>query len=291
MRLAIIGLGLIGGSLGMALKRDRGPEVEIVGYARHREVADRAKQLGAIDYAGDTLALAAARADIVFICTPVRAVEQVLQDIADHITSDCLVTDAASTKEQVVGWAEMYLPPGSPFVGGHPMAGKELFGIEAADPNLFKGCIYCLTPSDQTLPRHVDMMRQMVKWVGATPFIIDARQHDFMVAGISHLPALISAALVEATTRSSDWPVMAKLASTGYRDVTRLASGSPEVLGDIVQTNREAIIHWIDEFSGALQEFRAEIADPDRELEDILARIRQVRQEWLEIQSAQRCSQ
>ena len=291
MRITIIGLGLIGGSMGMALKQARGSELEIVGYARNADVAEQAKQLRAVDRTEATLAASVSGSDLVFICTPVRAVEEVLQGIASHTPPGCLITDTASTKQQVMAWARKYLCPKLAFVGGHPMAGKENFGVEAADSNLFKRCTYCLTPTDWTDPKYIEVAKDAVEWAGGKPFLLDARQHDYMVAGISHLPALVSAAVVAATAGSADWPVMARLAATGYRDTTRLASGSPKVLGDILSTNREAILHWIDEFSRVMAEFKAELATENGDLEDTLARVRQARQQWMEGQANQKCSQ
>ena len=291
MRITIVGLGLIGGSLGMALKQARGSELEIVGYARNAGVAERAKQLRAVDRTENTLAASVGGSDLVFICTPVRAVEEVLQGIASHTPPGCLITDTASTKQQVMVWARKYLCPKLAFVGGHPMAGKESFGIEAADSSLFKGCAYCLTPADWTDPKYVEVAKNTVEWTGGKPFLMDARQHDYMVAGISHLPALVSAAVVAATAGSADWPIMAGLASTGYRDTTRLASGNPKVLGDILSTNREAVLHWVDEFSRVLAELKAELARGNGDLEDTLARVRQARQQWLEGRANQQCSQ
>ena len=291
MRITIVGLGLIGGSLGMALKQARGSELEIVGYARNAGVAERAKQLRAVERSENTLAASVGGSDLGFTCSPVWAEEEVLQGIASHTPPGCLITDTASTKQQVMVWAREYLCPKLAFVGGHPMAGKESFGIEAADSSLFKGCAYCLTPADWTDPKYVEVAKNAVEWAGGKPFLLDARQHDYMVAGISHLPALVSAAVVAATAGSADWPVMARLASTGYRDTTRLASGSPKVLGDILSTNREAVLRWVDEFSRVLAEFKTELARENSDLEDTLARVRQARQQWLEGQANQKCSQ
>jgi prephenate dehydrogenase len=280
MRIAIIGLGLIGGSLGLSLKRSYGKTVELVGYARRDEVAWQAVRRGAVDRTETSLASTVKDCRLVFICTPVLAVEEVLRQIARHLPENCVVTDTASTKERVMEWATEHLCPRSGFVGGHPMAGKETSGIEAAEANLFQGCTYCLTPAPWTGRSDRDLVSRTVRRLGARPFPTEARTHDFLVAAISHLPMLLSAATVSITTAHRDWPTMARLASTGYRDVTRLAAADPRVTGDIFTTNREALLHWIDEFHRELGRLREMVARGDSDLEGMLTRTSKARQRW-----------
>ncbi|MEW6034008.1 MAG: prephenate dehydrogenase/arogenate dehydrogenase family protein [Chloroflexota bacterium] len=283
MRVAIIGLGLIGGSLGLALKRTRGEELEIVGYARRPEAATEALRRRAVDATVPDLASAARDCDLAFICTPVRTVEEVLRVLSTHVTDRCLITDTASTKRQVMAWASEHLRGrGIGFVGGHPMAGKEKFGIEAAEADLFNGCTYCVTPAEWTTVKDIDLVLQVIEWLRARPLLIDAQEHDFLVAGISHLPILVSAALVAATTGDPRWPTMAKLAASGYRDATRLASGNPQVNNDIFSTNRESVLHWVDRFSQALAKLREQVASEHSDLEATLKLLSEARQKWLE---------
>lgn len=283
MRITIIGLGLIGGSIGMAIRRTKGREVEIVGFARRQEVAQRAISIGAVDRTQADLVESVKGSSLIIICTPVRTIEGVLCAIAPHAAKDCLVTDTASTKERVMEWASQQLAPrGIDFVGGHPMAGKEKQGIDAADPDMLARCAYCLSPASWTSPAAAKFMEHVVSWVGARPMPVEPKQHDFLVAGISHLPTLVSAAIVDVTTRSSDWPMMAKLAATGYRDMTRLASGSPKVNADMFATNRAAMLQWIDKLNGVLGELREMIACEESDLEDALWRACKAREDWLE---------
>ncbi|GAG20296.1 unnamed protein product, partial [marine sediment metagenome] len=142
-RVAIIGLGLIGGSIGLALKRTGPGETELVGYVRSPEAADKALRLAVVDRVEDDLRVAVDKADIVILATPVMAIKEILAQIGPHLPYGCVVTDTASTKAKVMEWAEEYLPPTVDFIGGHPMAGKEFSGIEAAEASLFEGCIYC----------------------------------------------------------------------------------------------------------------------------------------------------
>jgi len=281
VRVAIIGLGLIGGSIGLALKNVSEPGWEIVGYVRRSEAASMALSLGVIDRAETNLSEAVKGVDLVIIATPVLTVRGILSQIANHLSPGCIVTDTASTKLEVMKWVEELLPPTVDFVGGHPMAGKETYGIPAAEAKLFQGCVYCLTPAKKASPEAVNKVADMVKKLGAMPLLIDAEEHDNLVAGISHLPMLLSAALVSATTRDSSWDRMSKLAASGYRDLTRLASGNPQVNAHICLSNRKAILHWIDEFSRELGRYRRLVDVGDNHLEEALAEANRARQQWL----------
>ena len=207
-RIAIIGLGLIGGSLGLALKGGGLAGVEIVGYSRRAEVALRAKGLGAVDRAEGDLASAVRDAGLVIIATPVLAIRDILLGIAPHLPGGCVVSDTGSTKARVLEWARECLPPNVDFVGGHPMAGRETSGLDDADASLFKGRIYCLVPAPGTGEGAVQSMVRVVESVGARPLFVDAAEHDLLAAGVSHLPLLLSAAFVSATTGSPSWAGM-----------------------------------------------------------------------------------
>ncbi len=281
MQVAIIGLGLIGGSIGLALKQSSEPSLELVGYARRPEVASQALSSGIVDKIETSLTETVREAELVIIATPVLTIKEILSQIADYLSPGCVVTDTASTKFQVMKWAEELLPPTVDFVGGHPMAGKETYGIQAAEAKLFQGCIYCLTPAEKASPSSIDLVGNMAKKLEATPFFIDAQEHDNLVAGISHLPILLSAALVSATAKDASWNKMSKLAASGYRDLTRLASGNPEVNAHICLTNQEAILQWIDKFNKELDKYRQLVTSGDSQLAEALAQANKARREWL----------
>ena len=281
MRVALIGLGLIGGSIGLSLKQLAKSGFDIVGYVRRPEVASTALSSGVVDKTETSLAATVKEADLVIIATPVLTIKEVLSQIAGHLLAGCVVTDTASTKAQVMQWAEEILPPTVDFIGGHPMAGKETYGIQTAKADLFRGCTYCLTPSEKASPKSIDKVTSVVKKLGAMPFFIDAQEHDRLVAGVSHLPMLLSAALVSVTTQNSTWHKMSKLAASGYHDLTRLASGNPEVNVHICLSNQEAILHWIDKFSQELERYRQLVATGDKRLEQALTDANKARQEWL----------
>jgi prephenate dehydrogenase len=277
----IIGLGLIGGSIGLALTQGKKSRWEIVGYSRRQETVANALSLGAIERGETNVKDAVRQADFVIIATPVLTIGKIFSEIAPYLPSGCIVTDTASTKVQVMKWAKQLLPPTVYFIGGHPMAGREAYGIQAATAELFQGCTYCLTPSDKASKKSIDTVIDMTEKLGAMPFLIDAEEHDNLVAGISHLPMLLSAALVSLTTKNPSWSKMSKLAASGYHDLTRLASGNPEVNSHICLSNQEAIVYWIDKFSQELETYRQLAAEGDKRLEQALAEANKARQEWL----------
>jgi prephenate dehydrogenase len=274
-------LGLIGGSIGLALRRAKKSSWQVVGHSRRKDTVAKALAIGAIDRAETNLKAAVRRAELVIIATPVLTVKELFPKIAPHLTAGCIVTDTGSTKVQVMEWAREMLPPRVNFIGGHPMAGRETYGIQAAEADLFRKRTYCLTPSEKASPESIDTVIRMTRKLGAMPFLIDPEEHDDLVAGISHLPILLSAALASLTTRNPSWSKMSKLASTGYHDLTRLASGNPEVNSHICLSNRKVIIDWVNEFARELERYRQLVADGDERLEQALAEANEARQKWV----------
>ena len=260
-RLTIIGTGLIGGSLGLALKAAGLEKLEIVGHDRERGAANRAKQLGAIDRAEHNLPRAVKGASMVIIATPVLAVREVMQQIAGDLAEGAVVTDTASTKAQVLQWAEELLPASVSFVGGHPMAGKETPGIEHAEATLFGQTAYCVCPSVNAEDGAVRSVVSLVQLLGAEPLFIDPEEHDQYAAAVSELPLLLSAALFSLLRSSPTWADMAPMASSGFREMTRLASGDPRMSHDICVTNREAAVHWLERMAAELYRFRDLLQD------------------------------
>jgi len=278
-RVAIIGLGLIGGSLGLALHKAKAAQ-QVVGHDLGKGVSGRARKIGAIDSAYNTLADTVRGADLVIFATPVGAMRALLQESGPHLAPGAVVTDVASTKAQVISWAEEFLPPTVSFVGGHPMAGKEVSGVEAADADLFKNRIYCLTPTPRTRPVAIEKVSAMVEQIGARVRFLEPVEHDGQVAGVSHLPFLASIALVNTVAAGGAWADASLLAASGFRDVSRLAAGSSEMYRDICLTNSDAIARWLDEYIDSLQALRTRIADHDKSLSETFAEAQQVRQQW-----------
>lgn len=291
MRIAIIGLGLIGGSMGLAL-RGTGAGYEVVGFARRPEVASRALELGAVDRIEGDMISAVEGADVVIIATPTMSVKGILAEIGGSVYEDSVITDTASTKATVMEWAEATLPPPVSFIGGHPMAGKETSGIEAADGDLFNGCTYCLTVGKRVTEESREKVERLVRQIRANPLFINASEHDTLVAGISHLPLICSVALMAATSKSPLWPALSRLAASGFRDITRLASGDPRMSHDICLTNREPIIRWINSYIEELNTLRHLVnhgsmhgdsveGEGSSKLEDAFKRAREEREGWL----------
>ncbi|MCJ7769492.1 MAG: prephenate dehydrogenase [Dehalococcoidales bacterium] len=280
-RIAIIGLGLLGGSFALAVKRDRAVESEIIGFSRRQDTVAEAKNRGVIDEGAENLASAVNGAELVVITTPVLAIKDVLEKISGVLSPGCIVTDTGSTKKMVMEWAKQYLPQSVNFIGGHPMAGKETSGLDEADAELFRGCIYCLTPAGNATRQSVKALGKIVNDIGASPWLIRAEEHDRLVAGVSHLPMLLSSAFVSATTGNSSWPEMSKMAAGGYRDLSRLASGNPEMNRDICVTNREEIIRWLDCYIEELKKYRQLVSDDGEQIKDVLAVAREARERWL----------
>ncbi len=259
-KIAIIGLGLIGGSIALALKEAGLKDVQIVGNARTRDTVERAKKIGAIDEGFATPEDAARDARVVIIAAPILATKQIFEDIAPVLGEGSVVTDAGSTKANVMRWARETLPAHAFFVGGHPMAGKETQGIDVAESGLFRDKTWVVVPPVDAPEGAVKTVVGIAQACGANPVFMDADEHDSYVAAISHLPLALSSALFSVAFGSAAWPELANLASSGFKDTTRLASGSPEMAHDIVMTNRDNIIHWIDRFQEELSRFRETIA-------------------------------
>ena len=285
-KIAIIGLGLIGGSIGLALKQSNLGTTQLVGFDAEVDVGRKAVKRGAVDKAPWRLYNAVEGADMVIVATPVLAIQEVMETIADMVAPGCIITDTGSTKEAVLGWAEEYLPKEVSFVGGHPMAGKELSGIDNADPDLFQGSRYVVIPARSAQEEAVKVVLEMVELLGARPYFPEANEHDSYVAAVSHLPILLSAALVSATSKSPSWREMSKLAATGFRDVSRLAGGDPVMNLDICVTNRDGIYHWLGEAIKELETFREMVgatSDPDgaERLGQAFASTWESRETWL----------
>lgn len=278
-KVAIVGLGLIGGSLGLALRQAHIAE-QVAGYDLGRGVCEQARKVGAIDQVHTALADVVRGAELIVLATPVGAMRALLQDIAILASPGAVITDVASTKSQVISWAEEFLPAQLAFVGGHPMAGKELSGVEAADAALFRNRIYCLTPTAKTPPAALNKVLAMIETIGARVRFLEPAEHDGQVALVSHLPFIASTALMATAAENSNWGDASLLASSGFRDTTRLAAGSPEMYRDICLTNHEALVRVLDNYLATLHTLREHIAIRDPHLNELFANSQEARQHW-----------
>ncbi|MDA0734641.1 MAG: prephenate dehydrogenase/arogenate dehydrogenase family protein [Chloroflexi bacterium] len=284
-KIAIIGTGLIGTSLGMALKQSQLKELYIVGTDSEHNSRSGAQKKGAFDKVENRLFSAAEDADIVVLATPVMAMKNLMEVLGQELKEGCVVTDVGSSKGVVLEWADQYLPDTVDFVGGHPMAGKETPGPEEAAADLFMGKTYCIIPSQKASQRAVAEVATLVEAVGAKPYFISIEEHDSFVAAASHLPFLLSMALVGCTSKSANWEDIAQLASSGFRDISRLASGDPVMHRDICVSNSKPIVAWIDAFIRELHDFRDMLdveTEPDADaVKTIFEHANEARAKWM----------
>jgi prephenate dehydrogenase len=249
-RAAVVGTGLIGGSIGLALRR-RGWHV--TGEDRDEAIAARALAVGALDAIGRD-----PEAEVTFLATPVRAVAEAA--VAALAFGGGIVTDVGSVKASIVDAV------GDPrFIGGHPMAGSEQDGIEGADADLFAGAVWVLTPTATTDDAAFARLRSVITELGADVVALAPEHHDALVAVVSHVPHLTAASLMRmADDRATEHRALLRLAAGGFRDMTRIASGHPGIWPDICAENRTAIVEVLDGLLAALTEVRGIVADGDR---------------------------
>ena len=262
MRVAIIGTGLIGGSVGLALAR-RGHE--IVGYDLDAGRVARAKELGAVTEIASTVEDAVRDADVAVVAVPVGQVTSIVTRALD--AGARIVTDVGSVKGPVVAALEGARPEtAARFVGGHPMAGSEQEGVEGADADLFVGATWVLTPAPSTDAASYTELRALIRELGAEVVTVTPEHHDVLVALVSHVPQLAASTLMDvATDHEEEHRTLLRLAAGGFRDMTRIAAGHPGIWPDILAANRHAILAALDAYLEALQRARDLVSGADRD--------------------------
>ncbi len=258
----IIGVGLIGGSLGLALKR-KTRNITLIGIDDDA-VIEEAISLGAIDQglSKQHLEKGLIQADIVFLCTPISQILSLLPTISQSVKPGTLVTDVGSTKSHIVKTAEPLFSNGSYFIGGHPMTGSEYRGVRWADGLLFENTVYVLTPSQQLPVSLTQDFGDLIETLGAKVVFISPTMHDRVAAAVSHLPQLCAVSLMNLVAKQQkDSPLFLKLASGGFRDMTRIASSPYYIWNDILDTNREEIAQFLEVFVEELGMTRKRLID------------------------------
>jgi prephenate dehydrogenase len=250
----------MGGSLALALRQVR-PELELVGSDPDPAIMREALRRGMV-VEGDPR-----QADVVVLAAPIRALPELIAGLAGH---EGVVTDLASTKGRVIGWAAA---AGVDLVGGHPMCGSERSGIAAADAAIFQGAPWVLT-------RDEPAVTELVRAVGARPCFMDAERHDRLMAGVSHAAFLLSTAYVLALINGGEWEQMKEVAGPGFRDMSRLAAGDPELYADIVSTNREQIVRSLAAVEASLAKLRRHVEAGDVRLAELLEEAKLARDVW-----------
>lgn len=278
MNIGIVGLGLIGGSLGLDF-RSQGHRV--LGLSRKAQTCERAIALGAADDASTDLSLMK-QAEVIFICTPLSVMEATVVELIPHLTPETILTDVGSVK----GWVMRAIAPHWPnFVGGHPMAGKSESGIEVAQRHLFAGCPYVFTPTEKTPPAAVKVVEDLVQRLDARIYHCPPEEHDRAVAWISHLPVMVSASLIAACRGENDTSVLklAKaLASSGFRDTSRVGGGNPELGVMMARYNIEALLRSLYAYRDQLDQVIDHVKQEDwQSLEALLQHNSDVRPDFV----------
>ncbi len=255
---AVVGLGLMGGSLAASLRRDQ-PQVRVLGVARREETLEAALRGGLVDDGGLSLAEVVPQADLTVLAAPVRTIVAQVAEAGALLREGGVLTDIGSTKQAVTSAMDRTAVAGQ-CLGGHPMCGRERHGLEAADPDLFRGASWVLCPGRETLPDTVKAVSRLARGVGARTLILDASWHDTVVARTSHLPYVVSAAVSRAVAKAVRPDDIEALSAGGYRDTTRLVAGDVAMMVDIIMTNRDSI-------RGAVREMRDELGRLESGLE------------------------
>lgn len=289
-KVTIIGLGLIGASIGLGLQKwstsdgARKSVLEIKGFDVSIEHQNYAKRIKAVDRTEWNLGDAVADAEVIIVATPVQAAKDVFEVISDRAPQDVIVTDTASTKSEIVQWAREMLPDTMNFIGGHPMAGKAV-SVEGAEADLFKGATWCVSPAVNASDEAVQTVLGIVSALEAEPRFIDPHEHDGFVGAVSHLPFMLSIGLMRSVASDNSWQELCQLSSSGFRDVSRLAGGPPEMHRDICATNSENISRWIDSAIVHLSHMRDLIAENSEEsMEQLLEefnKAQHARAQWI----------
>lgn len=285
-RITIIGLGQIGGSIGLALKKSN-VDLEIVGHDKDSRTAQLAQKRGAVDKTHWNLLNACQGAGLVVLALPLGAIRDTLTVLGKELPPGVIVTDTSTTKGPVLEWARV-LTPGVHFVGGDPIIpptrtdNPDVSGIEAAEAGLFQGAVYCLAPTPEVDPGAVEVMTGFVSLLGAKALFLDPSEHDGLVAGAQHLAYLLSATLLQSTTGSGGWREMSKFAGRDYLTATELAARDPVSQREMVLHHRDDLVRWIDISIQTLRELRGAIARGDAPaLDELFKRLVEARAEWL----------
>lgn len=261
---AVIGMGLIGGSLAKALRRLKNINT-IIGIDTDEETLGIALDEGVIDEAYTGISDGIADSDMVFICTPLDKIVDSVYSLIKVVKPECIITDTGSIKSRIIKNIED-IPANFNFIGGHPMCGTEKSGYKASKAHLFENAYYILTPCSKTLGQSVDVMEKILIEIGAIPVIIEDRKHDILTGAISHVPHIISAALVNIVKEmDSEEKHMQKLAAGGFKDITRISSSNPDMWKSVVLNNKEHIREILKKFSQLIEQFMSYLDSEDKD--------------------------
>ncbi len=265
IQISIIGLGVIGGSLALAIKQNC-ENASITGFDHSEQIA-QALERNAIDYGALSLRAAVADADVVFICTPVSIIKKYIPLIASSVKENTIVTDVGSTKNEITALAKKYFTKNKYFAGGHPMTGSEGKGIEFADALLFQNAAYVLC-AEKNIRQKIKPLTDILHSIGARILFLSAKEHDEVAAGISHLPQLIAVAMMEIIgAKNKKNPAFFQLAAGGFRDITRIASSPYGMWSDILESNKNEIHSAVKKFASLLLQYSDDVLSARKKFE------------------------
>ena len=276
-RIAIVGTGLIGGSIGLATRAGE-PDTEVVAFDADPAALEAALEKGAATEAASDPGGAVEGADLIVLATPVDVISDLCDQVAEAVSAEAVVTDVGSAKERVVERGAAVL--GDRFVGGHPMAGSERHGIQAAEADLFRDAWWILTPTPETSSRAYSAVTDLVATVGARPVALEPAIHDALVARLSHVPQLAASAIVEVAATAGDRESLLGLAGNGFRDVTRIAASDPKLWVAILRTNSRSVLEALRGLEDRIEDI-AGMIEGERwgDLHDFMATARTARLE------------
>ncbi len=282
-KITLVGVGLLGGSLGLAVK-ERRLASRVVGYVRRKASVTECEQAGAVDGADTDLLRCVEGADLVVLCTPIAQMVDLTTQMLPSLKSGCIVTDVGSVKGTVVSALEPLIgKTGAHFIGSHPMAGAEKMGVAAARANLFEGAICAITPTPKSAPDILSKLEQLWRDVGAKTVRLSPDLHDDLVSRSSHLPHVVAAELANYILSPVHPKEQGMLCANGFRDTTRIASGSPEMWRDISLANRKNLARVLGVFIEDLQEFQHALDNQDvKAIEEFFSKAKERRDEWCE---------
>ncbi|MCF6093373.1 prephenate dehydrogenase [Microaerobacter geothermalis] len=261
-KIAIIGVGLIGGSLALSLKET---EATIIGYDLHPEQLSLAQSLGVIDVVASSMEEAVEEADFIFLCTPVNEIHEMVRKLLEcPLKEGVIISDTGSTKEMISSIGAQLQEKGVYFIGGHPMAGSHKSGVTAANHRLFENAYYVLTPSDETPEEIVNQLVEILSYTKAQVITMSPSGHDEVVGAISHFPHVIASGLVNLVAKYDQKnPWYQRLAAGGFRDITRIASSNPRMWRDVLLSNREVLLQLMEDWNRLMEDIKESILEGD----------------------------
>ena len=280
-KVTLVGVGLLGGSLGLALRKGRLAD-SVVGFVRRAASVTECKRVGAVDWATCDLGSAVKGAQLVVLCTPIRQMRPLVERLLPGLDPGTIITDVGSVKAEVVdGLEELVAKSGVHFVGSHPMAGAEKTGVAAARPELFANTICIVTPTRRSNRAALRRVEQLWRGIGSRVIRLSPELHDRLVSRSSHLPHVVAAGIANFVLAPGSPRAQSELCANGFRDTTRVASGSPEMWRDIALANRENLLEAIGQFMTGLREFERALARRDeRAISRFFERAKRRRDNW-----------